>query len=92
MAKRVVEDNSATWELHACIEHIVYIKDLNEDGKKSVTNDAENVFKALQENPETAGKRVVYQDTMGHWDEIKMTAEGKAVFHPWKNEIPKAGK
>lgn len=50
----------------------VFIIDLNL-GNKSVTNDAENVYIELKQI--FPDHRIIYKDTMGHWDEIVMDEE-----------------
>lgn len=44
----------------------VYI--IDNDRRMSITNDAEAVVASLQEK--YAGKRIIYRDTMGNWDEL----------------------
>lgn len=67
-------------------EHqIVFIRDRN-DGSMSVTNDAENVYDYIRHR--YGAVRVVYQDSMGQWDEIiqvagNYPAEWRIAFQPW---------
>lgn len=65
------------------VGNIIKVVDLN-NGKTSVTNDAENVVKflnkhyALEHNPEI---RIIYRDTEGTWDEIKHV---KGIFNGFR--------
>lgn len=61
---------------------IVFIEDLNR-GKKSVTNDAENVLRLIQND--YGAVRLVYRDSMGEWAEIiwKDAWHGEVDFLPW---------
>jgi len=55
----------------ARIDHeskIVRIIDLDEPGRKSVTNDAEGVCERV--NRDWPTYRIIYRDTMGNWDEL----------------------
>ena len=45
----------------------VWIVDLNRGGK-SITNDAEDIVKRM--DAFYPGRRVIYKDTTGHWDEL----------------------
>jgi hypothetical protein len=68
-------------------EDIVFLIDLDL-GKMSVTNDAEAVWCYIQKN--WPGKRVVYKDSMGYWDEIVMADENsRADFVAYHGELPK---
>lgn len=78
----------------------VFIIDLDLPGFRSVTNSAECVWVELQKM--FPGRRVIYRDTMGRWDEIVIcgskdfvkTLGHQAVkffnteFRPYKDEIP----
>ena len=57
----------ADYEVVLVEEDRVFIVDLNL-GNKSVTNDAEEVLKEIQYH--FPGKRLIYKDSMGKWDEI----------------------
>lgn len=59
----------ADWEIVHITSAIVFLIDLDFGGR-SVTNDAEAVFAAVQET--YPGKRVVYRDSTGRWDELVM--------------------
>lgn len=47
---------------------IVWIIDLDQNGARSVTNDAENVCAELHSRYPNC--RIIYRDTMGRWDEL----------------------
>jgi len=49
-------------------QKVIAIDDLYAD--KTVTNDAENVIKVLNKELGLEGRRVIYRDTMGYWDEL----------------------
>jgi hypothetical protein len=49
-------------------EGIVFIVDTDHGDRPSVTNDAERVVMVL--NKQYPGHRILYRDTMGHWDEL----------------------
>jgi hypothetical protein len=59
-------------------DNVIYIKDLDFGG---VSDDAENVLRYLQESF-GADKRVIYQDSMGRWDEMKFDDRGEVQFSP----------
>ena len=56
-----------TWHT---VGSVVVVVDL--DLRMSVTNDAENVVAAIAERISLAGKRVLYRDTMGRLDELRV--------------------
>lgn len=56
----------------------IWIVDL--DIGKSVTNDAENVTKEIQAT--YPGRRIIYRDTSGSWDELKHEAGRFTGFAP----------
>lgn len=62
-------------------ENRIFLVDLN--GPVSVTNDAENVFAEVYKE----GHRIIYRDSMGCWDEIKMVNES-IQFLPYNDSIP----
>ena len=65
---------------------IVFLIDLDL-GNMSVTNDAEAVWCYVQKN--WPGKRVVYRDSMGYWDEIVMADENsRADFVAYDGDLP----
>lgn len=49
-------------------ESIVWIIDLDEDGTRSVTNDAEQVCREL--HARFPDHRIIYRDSMGEWGEL----------------------
>jgi hypothetical protein len=68
----------------------VFIVDLDL-GNRSVTNDAEKVLEEINNN--FPGKRLIYRDTLGNWDEIKMTSPFSTEtllvgFFPYNEEMP----
>jgi hypothetical protein len=68
----------STFEIVRVTDDTVFLIDLDE-GRTSVTNDAENVFAYIQKiHP---NKHVVYRDSMGCWDEIIMD-RGVVTFAP----------
>lgn len=62
----------------------IFIIDLDL-GNRSVTNDAEYVLGILQAH--YPGKRVIYRDTMGTWDEITGNSLA-AGFKAYKEYLP----
>ena len=58
-------------------EDRVFLVDLDL-GNMSVTNDAERVYECVQRD--YPGKRVIYLDSMGKWDEICLNSSGYAIF------------
>lgn len=56
------------------------------DGQMSVTNDAEAVVAYV--NAWHPGKRIIYRDTMGQWDELKHTNGRFDGFAPYNEELP----
>lgn len=66
--------------------HIVYIRDLDTGGM-SITNNAEAVYQYIRTY--YGAVRVVYQDTLGNWDEIVQQAgeypgDWRITFAPWQ--------
>lgn len=57
----------------------VFIRDLNL-GNLSVTNDAEAVYEEIQHKH--PGKRLIYRDSEGVWEEITLSEDGRIVFRP----------
>ena len=58
-------------------EGYLFIEDLCEDGKLSVTMDMENVLKSINEEigDEISKLRVIYKDSNGIWDAVKFKIE-----------------
>jgi len=63
----------------------VFIVD-NNSGQMSVTNDAEAVVAYV--NACHPGKRIIYRDTMGFWDELKHTNGRFDDFAAYNEELP----
>lgn len=79
----------STYEVVLIEDDRVFIVDLDEG--KSITNDAENVWQEIQNN--WRGRRLIYRDTMGRWDEIVGTIDEKfrfvsVQFRPYHEHIP----
>ena len=68
-------------------DSIVFIRDLNQ-GKMSVTNDAEEVYRWIN-RVAYPGRRVVYQDSEGEWTEIVGAGPYNIQigFRPWYGEV-----
>ena len=58
----------------------------NDGGGPSVTNDAERVVAEV--TAEHPSKRIVYRDTMGHWDELMHCHGIFAAFASWNGYVP----
>ena len=56
---------------------IVWIRDLG--GMKSVTNDIENVLQDILQDIALETKKIIYQDSMGIWDEVRCQIEAGTV-------------
>ena len=65
-------------------ERHVWIVDL--DGPLSVTNDAERV--CVEVNRLFPGRRIIYQDTMGKWDELVHQGGRFTGFAPARDNHP----
>lgn len=74
--------NQAKFEIVLAKQAVVAIRDLDEG--KSVTNDAERVVRFLhKQGMLPPGRRLIYQDTMGRWDELEHDGAGRFTgFHP----------
>lgn len=59
---------NALYDIVKVDEDKVFVIDLDLPGVRSVTNDAEYVWEEIQKI--FPGKRLVYRDTMGRWDEM----------------------
>lgn len=77
----------STWSIIKVTEDVVYLVDhANETGRMSVTNDAEDVVhKVLADHP---GRRIVYKDTEGRWDELRHNGKHFTGFASWKGLLP----
>lgn len=79
----------STYEIVLIEDDRVFIVDL--DQGKSVTNDAENVWREVQSN--FPGRRLIYRDTMNRWDEIVGSIDDRfgfvsVNFRPYSEQIP----
>jgi hypothetical protein len=66
---------------HAAYDYTVhgaFVLVVDQDRGRSVTNDAENVIEDLSRAGVLAGRRVLYCDTDGRWDEL-LVSEGAFV-------------
>lgn len=73
------------YEIKAVTEDTVFIKDLDLGGM-SVTNDAENVVAQIL--AEYGNKKIIYQDTMGEWDELLHDGTQFTDFGPFRGQLP----
>lgn len=64
------------------IGKVVCIEDLDNDGACSVTNDAEAVVEYVLECAPLPIERIIYRDSMGVWDELKVKDGRFAGFRP----------
>ena len=62
---------------YAVSGNILWIKDLG--GMKSVTNDIENVIADIIKELAIEGKKIIYRDSMGIWDEVRCLVESGKV-------------
>lgn len=80
----------AEWEVVNQKPGIILIRDLDQSGCLSITNDAEYVYYTINQSGQRT--RVIYQDTQGEWAEIALVAgidpgEWRIVFRPWHGEV-----
>jgi hypothetical protein len=73
--------SKADYEIVLAFRDIVFIVDLDRGGR-SVTNDADAVWVEVQ--AKYPGRRLVYRDSMGHWDEIL----SGTYFRPYHGDRP----
>lgn len=73
------------YEVVRVTPEIVFIDDLC-DGRMSVTNDAENVVREVAKS--FPGRRVVYRDSDGNWDELLHAGGRFTGFCPYNGETP----
>lgn len=71
------------------VHHIVFLRDLDQGGM-TITNNAEAVYQHVRTY--WGAVRVVYQDTLGNWDEITQQAgehpgDWRIVFKPWNGLV-----
>jgi len=50
---------------------------IDQDGPRSVTNDAENVIAALAADFDLSQYQVIYRDTRGIWDQLLVNPAGR---------------
>jgi hypothetical protein len=58
---------------------------IDEDkGGTSVTNNISNVLRdiAIKEGIDPVGFNIAYKDSMGNWDGVSLSSNGKASFYP----------
>ena len=79
----------ASYDMVRITPEVVWIRDRDEDGARSVTNDAERVVRELLERfaPETP--RIIYRDSMGRWDELKHDGARFTGFAPAPDMAPR---
>jgi hypothetical protein len=73
------------FDVAGVVDDKLFIIDLDL-GNRSVTNDAENVARWAQEN--YRGKRLIYRDSMGRWDEIVINMHNAVTFVPFTEDVP----
>lgn len=75
------QKSRSDWALHGINAHqrVVFIVDRN-TGRKSITNDAENVVYDV--NVAFPGWRIIYRDTQDRWDELVHTDGVFVSFKP----------
>ena len=74
------------WDIVSVERDRVFVIDLNL-GNLSVTNDAEAVWDRLQRL--YPGRRLIYRDSLGDWDEIVMGKRARCSFIPYREYLPK---
>lgn len=76
----------ACWEVIVQSSDQVFLIDQDTSDTQSVTNDAENVVKALlmMYGP----KQFIYRDTEGRWDELFHDGEKFTGFGPYDGWVP----
>ena len=62
-------------------DNLVVLEDL--DQGRTVTNDADPVIADLAQEGLLRGRRVIYRDTMGRWDELLHDGTRFAGFRPF---------
>lgn len=66
----------------------LFLVDEDQYGKRSVTNDAEAVIEWCQKK--YPGRRAIYRDSMGRWDEITLNAFNAVQFLPYCEYLPES--
>lgn len=79
-------NNHADYGIVQVADDIVFIKDLDL-GNKSITNDAEYVVESLI-HAFGPGRRIVYKDSEGCWDELKHDGVRFTNFAPYRDSVP----
>ena len=74
----------ADYEIVQIDQDKIFIVDLDL-GNISVTNDAEYVYLEIYNN--FPGKRLIYRDTLGNWDEIVITNDNQRKINFFTNDI-----
>ena len=78
--------HDATFQIVKTTAEIVWLVDLDESGRRSVTNDAERVVDQLYKL--YGDRRIIYRDSMGNWDEL-IHDHGRFVrFAPARDMAP----
>jgi len=76
----------ADFEYHI-IDGTLVIYDLNE-GARSVTNDIEYVLASIQNDQPASFQTVIYQDSMGIFDGVRINSKGEFVtFYPIREKV-----
>lgn len=65
---------------HAIMDGVLCIFDLNEDGRKSVTNGIDYVLRRLEAGGTDITLPIVYRDSMDRWDGIRTKRSKFAPF------------
>jgi len=68
------------YEIVLVQEDKIFLVDLDL-GNRSVTNDAERVVEEINKN--FPNRRIIYKDTLDHWDEIILDCKGSVDFSPY---------
>ena len=73
------------YEIVLVQEDKIFLVDLDL-GNRSVTNDAERVVEEINKN--FPNRRIIYKDTLDHWDEIILDRKGRVDFSPYIESLP----
>jgi hypothetical protein len=75
--------NPRAYYEHKLIGGVLCVIDLNQEGARSVTNDAEKVVAELHaKGLLPAGRKLIYRDSTGIWDEMLVEAGRFTRFAP----------
>lgn len=83
----------AQWEVVGATDEIIFIKDLDQLGYPSITNDAEWVYEQVRNSTiHKKFRRVVYNDTDNTWWEIVKVAgdspgNWRIAYKQWHGEV-----